>query len=262
MACSAELMALPPAVALSDVVLRYPGQPQPALRIERWQVAAGERVAVLGPSGSGKTSLLRLLNGSLQPEQGSVALLGAPLPARGRARRLARRRIGMVFQNFALIERATVWHNVLYGRLGHAHPWWSLLGRFSEADRQLAYDAIGEVGLLAKLQARVDSLSGGQRQRVAVARVLAQEPALILADEPVNNLDPKLVLEILDLLVAASSRRGATLIMSLHQPELARAYAARIVALAGGSVAWDAPAGQLTAPLLARIYGESAADAA
>jgi phosphonate transport system ATP-binding protein len=270
MACSAELLAGravrpdgivvgAPAVALSDVAVRYPGQPQPALEIARWVVAPGERIAVIGPSGSGKTTLLRLLLGSLRPERGAVDILG--VPARGRRSRAERRRTGMVFQSFALIERATVAQNVLYGRLGHVDPLASLLGWFGAADRQLAYEAACEVGLEGKLHARVDELSGGQRQRVAIARVLAQQPALILADEPVNNLDPRLAEEIIALLADASHRRGATLIMSLHQPTLARAHAERIVGIGNGRIQLDQPTAEVTDALLGQLYGHSLAAA-
>ncbi|MGH6902884.1 MAG: phosphonate ABC transporter ATP-binding protein, partial [Geminicoccaceae bacterium] len=217
-----------PALTLDGVEARYPGAERPALAVEHLALGRGERVAVIGPSGSGKTTLLRLLNGTLAPTRGDIFVLGKRLVAGRRPPREQRRRIGMIFQNFALVERASVFDNVLFGRLGYAHPFLSLIGHFADRDRDIAGAAVREVGLSEQLAQRADALSGGQRQRVAIARVLAQEPEIILADEPVSNLDPALTDDILGLLTRASERRGATLIMALHQPRLATAHAGRV----------------------------------
>jgi phosphonate transport system ATP-binding protein len=268
MACSASALAAgaaapapdaAPAVLLREVRFRYGSDGPLVLAIDRLAIAPGERVAVVGPSGSGKTTLLRLLNGSLPPVSGEARVLGERLVPGRRQRREQRRRIGMIYQDFALVERAGVFDNVLYGRLGHAHPWLSLLGRFAAGDLERAAAAIAEVGLQDAAGQRADALSGGQRQRVAIARVLAQEPALILADEPISNLDPALTEEILALLVAACERRGATLVMSLHQPQLARQYALRVVGLRAGRIVLDAPTGGLTPQALHEVYGTAPA---
>ncbi len=244
------------AVLLRDLRCRYGAGP-PVLAIDRLAIAQGERVAVVGPSGSGKTTLLRLLNGSLGATAGEVSVLGERLQPGRRPPREQRRRVGMVYQDFALVERASVFANVLYGRLGHAHPWLSLLGHFAAEDRARAEAAIAEVGLADQADQRADALSGGQRQRVAIARVLAQEPALILADEPISNLDPALTEGILALLVAACERRGATLVMSLHQPQLARQHGERVIGINGGRIVLDAPAGRLTPQALHEVYGSA-----
>jgi phosphonate transport system ATP-binding protein len=267
MASSARAQALPAAargtspeglaVLLRDTRFRYVERSPLVLAIDRVAIAPGERVAVVGPSGSGKTTLLRLLNGSLRATSGEAWVLGEQLVAGRRRRREQRRRIGMVYQDFALVERASVLDNVLYGRLGHAHPWLSLLGHFSAEDRERAEAAIAEVGLSDQAGQRADALSGGQRQRVAIARVLAQEPALILADEPISSLDPALTEGILALLVAACERRGATLVMSLHQPQLARQYAERVIGISGGQVVLDAPADCLSPQALHEVYGDA-----
>jgi phosphonate transport system ATP-binding protein len=245
------------AVLLRDIRFRYAEAGPPVLAIDRLAIAPGERVAVVGPSGSGKTTLLRLLNGSLHAASGEAVILGQRLVPGRRQPREQRRRIGMIYQDFALVERASVFDNVLYGRLGHAHPWLSLLGHFSIEDRARAEAAIAEVGLLDQAEQRADALSGGQRQRVAIARVLAQEPALILADEPISNLDPALTEGILALLVAACERRGATLIMSLHQPQLARQHGERVIGINGGRIVLDAPAVRLTPQALREVYGSA-----
>lgn len=245
---------------LDDIVVRYAGLDRPALIIDNLALFQGERVAVIGPSGGGKTTLLRLLNGTLRPAEGSIEILGRQLAGSGRQPREWRRRTGMIYQNFALVERATVIRNVLAGRLGFTNRWISLLGRFSDEDRRLALEAVSEVGLLDRAQVRVDKLSGGQRQRVAIARVLAQAPDLILADEPVSNLDPALTLDMIDLLTTACARRGAALVMAIHQPELAKSSMDRIIAVRDGEIVFDADAQALTEQALARIYGNSQQD--
>jgi len=245
------------AVLLRKIRFRYADAGPLVLAIDHLAIAPGERVAVVGPSGSGKTTLLRLLNGSLRAASGEAVILGQRLVAGRRQPREQRRRIGMIYQDFALVERASVFDNVLYGRLGYAHPWLSLVGHFTAADRVRTEAAILEVGLQDQEGQRADALSGGQRQRVAIARVLAQEPALILADEPISNLDPGLTEGILDLLVAACERRGATLIMSLHQPQLARQYGERVIGVNGGRIVLDAAAERLTPQALRDVYGDA-----
>lgn len=255
-------VGLAPAVLLRDLHLTYPGSERPVLTIDRLLIGRGERIAVVGPSGGGKTTLLRLLDGMLRAERGQLDVLGVRHTPERRLSREQRRRVGMIFQDFALVERATVFDNVLFGRLGHAHPWLSLIGHFTEHDRQAAYAAICEVGLQDQAMQRADTLSGGQRQRVAIARVLAQEPEIVLADEPVSNLDPALTDEILGLLTEVSERRGATLIMSLHQPQLAKAHSERIIGINGGRIVFDDLSGRLDDSAMATVYGRPFAERA
>jgi len=241
-------------IRLDNVEMRYPGQDQPALKVEALTIKEGERVALIGPSGGGKTTLLRLMNGTLSPSSGSIDILGERLSEHAPLAREHRRRTGMIFQGFALVERATVMQNVLAGRLGYAHPWLSLFGKFGDEDRRLAMEAIAEVDLLGKAHERVDDLSGGQRQRVAIGRVLAQAPDLILADEPVSQLDPALTLEIIDLLTKACQRRHATLVMAVHQPDLAKVHMERILAVKDAEIVFDGPPEALSEEVRSRIY--------
>ena len=250
-----EPQILGPAVSLRDVTVRYRPEGPAALDIDRLVIGRGERVAVIGPSGAGKTTLLRLINGYVQSEAGHVTVLGTEINAFTNRRRDVRRRVGFVFQDFNLIERATTVQNVLWGRLGRMSSIRSLIGRFSEADKQAAMEAIAEVDLAPQATQRVDTLSGGQQQRVGVARVLAQGAEVILADEPVSNLDPALADDILGMLVDVSERHGATLIMSVHQPALAQRYADRIVGLHDGRIASDGAASALNDQALHAIYG-------
>ena len=245
-------------IRLDDVLMRYPGQDRPALKVGELTIHEGERVALIGPSGGGKTTLLRLINGTLSPSSGQIEILGEILHADQPPAREHRRRTGMIFQGFALVERATVLQNVLSGRLGYAHPWLSLFGKFADEDRRLAMEAIAEVDLLDKMHARVDDLSGGQRQRVAIARVLAQAPDLILADEPVSQLDPALTQEIIDLLTWATKRRSATLVMAVHQPDLAKAHMERIIAVKDAEIVFDGPPKALSEEVRSRIYDRDA----
>lgn len=249
---------------LRDVRVSYTDGP-PVLSLDALSVETGDRVAVIGSSGCGKTTLLRFVNGYVPGSASRVEVLGQelgpsrrPRPLRGdRARR---RRVGFVFQGFHLIERASVYDNVLWGRLGRVGTLRSLVGRFPQADRRAAMEAIDEVGLSHKADQRADRLSGGQRQRVGVARVVAQEAELILADEPVSNLDPRLADDVLELLVGVSTRHGATLLMSLHQPELARRWARRVVGLRDGRLVWDGTADRLDERAVAEIYGSDEPD--
>lgn len=248
-----------PVLRLRDLRVRY-GSKSPVLDVAALEVAAGEVVCVIGPSGAGKTTLLRLANGFVSGERGQLEVLGSTVqfgPDRGPARRdrSLRRRVGFVFQGFNVVERASVFSNVLWGSLGRQRGLGALLGRFPESDRRLAMEAIAEVDLLEQTTQRVDTLSGGQQQRVGVARVIVQQPDLVLADEPVSSLDPVLAAEIVELLVGVARRHGNTLVMSLHLPALARRFADRVVGLRAGSVVWDGTSQSLDDRAIASIYG-------
>jgi len=235
------------------------GHQPPALQLARLDISPGERIAVIGPSGSGKSTLLRTLKGYLRPTRGKVEVLGVNLGAHcGSARRAARRevnhRIGVVYQQFHLALRLTVLQNVLCGRLGLTRRWRSLLGWFSGEDYRVAWAAIAEVGLAAQVHQRADTLSGGEQQRVAIARAVAQQPELILADEPVSSLDPAWADDVLALLAEVQQHHQTTLVMSLHQPDLARRFATRIIGLRQGRVVFDGNPARLTPAELEEIY--------
>src|SRR5436853_2822809 len=185
-------------------------------------VRAGEFVVVLGRSGDGKTTFLRSINRLVEPTAGAVRVAGrAVTGATAVELRLARRRIGMIFQQFNLVRRASVLDNVLAGRLGYVPSLPSLIGRFPAADRALARECLGRVGLAHLAERRADTLSGGEQQRVAIARALAQAPAVVLADEPTASLDPALTTEIMGILKSINAERGLTLVVSQHQLEAA-----------------------------------------
>ena len=246
------------AVRISGLRVRYAPGEDPALAIDALSVAAGERLAVIGPSGSGKTTLLRAVQGLVAPGEGTVTVDGVPTLSRIARRRAFRRRHAAVFQEFQLVERASVLRNVLCGRLGHAPVLSSVLGRFGADDRAAAFAAIEATGLLEFAHRRVDTLSGGQRQRVAVARALAQAPDLITADEPVSNLDPVVADDILRAVMGPAGDRKIAVLAVVHHPALATAHADRVIGLAGGRIVYDSADGApLDAPALRRVYGRS-----
>jgi phosphonate transport system ATP-binding protein len=262
MGSSGEMTTGVPLVELHGVRVDFQRRAVPVLDIDRLDIRKGERVALIGSSGAGKTTLLMLAAARLSTWVGRARVLGRDLtPGRSPARAW-RRRVGFIFQDFALIERASVQMNVRNGRLGHAHPLLSLLGRFSVEDDEATRRAIAEMELVEQAWQRADTLSGGQQQRVAVARCLAQEPELVLADEPVSNLDPALATAALELLVRGTADHGSTLVMTLHQPEHARRYADRVIGLRAGQVVFDGAPQRLTDAALAQIYARTAALAA
>ena len=220
-------------------------------------VRQGEFVVVLGRSGAGKTTFLRALNRLVEPTAGTVRVAGRAVTGAGVAElREIRRQIGMVFQQFNLVRRASVLENVLAGRLGYVPPLPSVMGRFPADDRALARACLAQVGLAHLADRRADTLSGGEQQRVAIARALAQRPAVILADEPTASLDPALTGSIMDILKTINVEHGLTLVVSQHQLETARAYATRIVGFRQGRVAFDGPPSAVTPAVAGAIYGD------
>ena len=220
-------------LAVSGVSKRYGGRA--VLADTSLTIARGEMVAVLGPSGSGKTTLFRCLTRLVEPDAGRIDVAGEDITAMtGRQLAAARRKIGVVFQQFNLVGRLSALDNVLAGRLADAALWRVMLRRFADDDVDRAIAALDAVGLGDHLHQRADTLSGGQQQRVAIARALAQESLVLLADEPVASLDPETAMQILGVLRSLAHDRGLAVLCTLHQPDLARHYADRVLTMAGG----------------------------
>ena len=217
-----------------------------------FRVHSAEFVAVLGPSGAGKTTLFRCIAGLITPSEGRIRVLGADARDLRRGRR---RDIAVVFQQFNLIGRRSALGNVLAGRLGHVSAWRGITGRFSREDKLWALECLDRVGMLGHAERRADTLSGGQQQRVAIARAIAQRPDVILADEPVASLDPHTSRDVLDLLRDICRMERVAVVCSLHQIDLARAYADRIVGLANGRVVMDIAATAFDAAAVTSVYG-------
>ena len=221
------------------------------------RVPAGQVVGLIGPSGAGKSTLIRCVNRLVEPSAGTVRLGDTEITRLGRsALRLARRRMGMIFQEYALVDRLTVMENVLSGRLGYVGFWRSLIRAFPQSDVTRAFALLERVGLTDHIDKRADALSGGQRQRVGIARALVQEPDLLLIDEPTASLDPKTSRQIMRLIVELCAERGLAAIVNIHDVALAQNFVQRIVGLRKGRVVFDGPPDRLDAAALTEIYGE------
>jgi phosphonate transport system ATP-binding protein len=231
-----------------------------ALRDVDFSIAPGEVIVVIGRSGAGKSTLLRCLNGLLAPTAGTVLFRGTPVHATPTHARAVRRQVGMIFQNFGLVPRVSVLNNVLIGRAGQLPDWRGMAYGFSEAERQLGLRALKRVEILDQWHKRPSELSGGQQQRVAIARALCQEPAVLLADEPVSSLDPATARVVLDYAVRVCREDGIAMVANLHTVALARAYADRVVAFREGRTVFNGSPAQLTERVLSEVYGEYYAD--
>ena len=231
------------------------GRQQVALDGISFAVDRGERVALIGPSGAGKTTLFRLLNCTLRPSSGSIWINGEDVAAlHGKRLRHARSLIGTVYQQHNLVTRLRVVHNVLSGRLGRWSTLRSLASLMKPSDIEAASNALSQVGIADKMFERTDELSGGQQQRVAIARVLVQDPEVILADEPVSSVDPTLASSIVRLLVDISRNTRKTLVVSLHSVDLALAYFPRVIGIKNGIAAFDVAPDKISDSMLEDLY--------
>ncbi len=228
-----------------------------ALQGIRLEVPRGQVMALIGPSGAGKSTLIRCVNRLVEPTSGSIHLGEVELTRLGsRALRRERRRMGMIFQEYALVERLSVMENVLSGRLGYVGFWRSFLRKFPQVDIDSAFNLLERVGLDHMLDKRADELSGGQRQRVGIARALIQDPDLLLVDEPTASLDPKTSRQIMRLICELCEERRLATIINIHDVLLAQMFARRVVGLRHGEIVYDGDPDGLTEAVLTEIYGE------
>lgn len=226
----------------------------PALRGVNLDVAAGELCVVLGPSGAGKSTLLRCINRLVEPDAGEVRINDRPPPDSADALRELRAGVGMIFQQHNLVPRLSVLKNVLTGRLARLPVLSSIAQIFPREDVAIAMAALNRVGLAERAEDRADRLSGGQQQRVGIARALAQQPQVLLADEPVASLDPMTARVVLEDLRSAAHELQIAVLCNLHQVELAREFADRVVGITAGQVVFDGPPAALDEAALQRIY--------
>ena len=233
---------------------------QPVLKGISLSIEGTGLTSVIGPSGTGKSTLLRCVNRLIDPTKGSIWLTHEGVRVdmstlQGKALREQRRHIGMVFQEYNLVERLTVMENLLTGRLGYIDAWSAWRRKFPQADIERAFELLDIVGLSAFAHQRADALSGGQRQRVGIARALMQHPRVLLADEPTSSLDPKTSVEIMTLLREQGRARGIPVVVNIHDVDLARRFSDRIVGMSGGHVVYDGDGAGLTEPILKQISG-------
>lgn len=228
-----------------------------ALNAVDLEVPKGQVVALIGPSGAGKSTLIRCINRLVEPTSGTVHLDGTELTKLGSSGlRRERRRMGMIFQEYALVERLTVMENVLSGRLGYVGFWRSFMRKFPQSDVDEAFRLLDRVGLVEMADKRADELSGGQRQRVGICRALIQNPSVMLVDEPTASLDPKTSREIMRLITEMCAERDLAAIVNIHDVALAQMFVSRVVGLENGTVVFDGAPDELTPEVLTRIYGE------
>jgi phosphonate transport system ATP-binding protein len=229
-----------------------------ALKAVSLDIPDSQMMALIGPSGAGKSTLIRCVNRLVEPTAGTITLNNTEITTLGSSElRRARRRLGMIFQEYALVERLIVMENVLSGRLGYVGFWRSWLRRFPQADVDEAFRLLARVGLDQMADKRADELSGGQRQRVGICRALIQAPELLLVDEPTASLDPKTSRQIMRLIKElCAERKPLSAIINIHDVMLAQAFAERIVGLRLGEIVYDGPPAGLTAAVLTQIYGE------
>jgi phosphonate transport system ATP-binding protein len=246
------------AIEVTNLCVRYRRNTAVALSGVDLRVPDGETVALIGTNGAGKSTLLRCLVRLIEPTEGAITVGGTEVTgASRRTLRAIRQDVGFVFQRFHLIPRLTAFHNVVHGAMGRHGSRCAWPVTAPNGVRTAAMECLDRVGLAAYADRRVDTLSGGQQQRVAIARMLMQQPRVILADEPVASLDPASANSVMDLMCAIAAERGVTVIVALHQIELALRYADRVVGLRNGVVDFDRPARDCDAAQLDSIYAEA-----
>jgi phosphonate transport system ATP-binding protein len=239
---------------ITKLVKRY-GNGEPVLRDLDLTVEGNSVVSIIGASGAGKSTLLRCINKLVEPTAGSIALNGVELTSlHGAKLRHARRRIGMVFQGFNLVDRLTVMENVQSGRLGYLPTWRALSRRYPKEDIRRAFELMERVGIAHYANKRADQLSGGERQRVGVVRALMQEPEILLADEPTASLDPKTSEQIMILLRSLASEFELPVLINIHNVTEAKEYTDRIVGMRNGRIMFDAEPALLDQAAMDAIY--------
>lgn len=243
-------------VEIKELVKRYPSG-QEALKSVSLTLKENTVMALIGPSGAGKSTLIRCINRLVEPTSGSILINGVNVCELGKKElRLRRRKIGMIFQEYALVDRLTVMENVLSGQLGYVGFWPSTLRRFPQEVVTQAYTLLERVGLSDFVDNRADQLSGGQRQRVGIARALIQNPELLLVDEPTASLDPKTSRQVMRLIVELVQERNLQCIINIHDVVLAKQFAQRIVGLQDGRIVFEGQSADLDVNVLNTIYGE------
>ncbi|ENH97755.1 alkylphosphonate ABC transporter ATP-binding protein [Gracilibacillus halophilus YIM-C55.5] len=247
-------------IEFKDVSLVYPNGTE-GLKQVNVHIQEGEFVVIVGLSGAGKSTLIRSINRLVTPTKGELIVDGDDvLQLNNKQLRTLRTKVGMIFQSYNLVRRSTVMKNVMAGRLGYTGTWKSIFHLFSNEDKRLAYENLQRVNIEDKLYNRADELSGGQQQRVSIARVLAQQPKVMLADEPVASLDPPTSHQVMKYLKQINEEDNITTIVNLHFIDMAMEYADRIIGMRDGEIVFDGPVSQVSEQTFEQIYGRSIRD--
>lgn len=240
---------------VNELRARYSSSGPEILKGISFEVEEDDFFAIIGASGSGKSTLIRCINRLVEPTSGTIKLHGTDLLSLSKKElRLLRRHIGMIFQEFNLIDRMTVMDNVLSGRLGHVGAFRSIFRVFTNKDIQRALELLERVGLQDHVDKRADQLSGGQRQRVGIARALMQEPNLLLLDEPTSALDPKISREVMELIRTIATELKVPVLCNIHDVQLAKEFCNKIIGLQDGNKMFDGPTRTLHQNSLDEIY--------
>jgi len=228
----------------------------PVLKGVDFSIEEAGLVAIIGPSGTGKSTLLRCINRLIDSTKGQIIVNDVDIcQTKGKPLRKLRRQLAMVFQEYNLVERLSVMENVLSGRLGYMSTWQAWRRNYTQQDINSAYELLGSVGLAEHATKRADSLSGGQRQRVGIARAVMQNPSIILADEPTSSLDPKTAVEIMELLEKFALEKNIPVLINMHDVNLAKRFAKRIIGMSNGYIIYDGQPEEITDDHLKEIYG-------
>lgn len=247
----------PVIMEISNIDKAYSGDKK-VLNDIAFDIRQGEVLSIIGPSGAGKSTLLRVINRMIEPSGGSITFQGEDtLSMKGRKLRSMRTDIGMIFQHYNLVDRSSVFENVLHGLLGYKNSLQGIFSLYTEAEKQRAIEIISELGIGEQLYKRCDELSGGQKQRVGIARALIQDPKIILCDEPIASLDPNASRTIMEYLRRISRERGITIVVNLHQLDAARQYSDRIIGLNGGNIVYNGNPDAIDSEAISRIYGST-----
>ncbi len=247
-------------IEFQNVSKTYPNGVK-ALKQVNLKVEQGQFVAIIGLSGAGKSTLIKLVNKMIDVTSGTIKVNDLNIPdLKGKELRHYRRSVGMVFQSFNLINRTSVINNVLAARVPDMNPFLSLIGVFTKDDKLAALEALNKVGILEKAYIRADQLSGGQQQRVALARTLAQNPSIILADEPVASLDPITANQIMKDFQRINQSENITILVNMHHVDLALKYATRVIGIHEGEIVYDGKSENITEGILKSIYGRDLTD--
>jgi len=245
----------PVIMEISNIDKAYSGDKK-VLNDIAFDIRQGEVLSIIGPSGAGKSTLLRVINRMIEPSRGSITFQGEDtLSMKGRKLRSMRTDIGMIFQHYNLVDRSSVFENVLHGLLGYKNSLQGIFSLYTEAEKQRAIEIITELGISEQLYKRCDELSGGQKQRVGIARALIQDPKIILCDEPIASLDPNASRTIMEYLRRISRERGITIVVNLHQLDAAKQYSDRIIGLNGGRIVYNGNPDDIDSDTISRIYG-------
>nr|WP_097040375.1 phosphonate ABC transporter ATP-binding protein [Salinicoccus kekensis] len=224
-----------------------------------FDIREGELLSIIGPSGAGKSTLLRTINRMIEPTSGEIIFGDENITKlKGKGLRKMRTDIGMIFQHYNLVDRLSVFENVLHGLLGYKNSLQGILSLYSEEEKEKALEIITELGIEDHIYKRCDELSGGQKQRVGIARALIQDPKIILCDEPIASLDPRASMVIMEYLKRISRERGITVIVNLHQVDVAKKYSDRMIGLNAGEIVFNDAPEVMDQGIVTKIYGSKA----